>query len=219
VEREFWLDRWQKQEIGFHQPTVNPWLRKCWPDLGLPEGAGVFVPLCGKSLDLCWLAEQGHQVFGVELAETAVRAFYEEAAHSCPVDRLRHLLRFQGGRVTIYCGDVMDLTVLHLPGVQAVYDRGALVALPPRMRVNYADHLLRIVPEGCRLLLLTLEYDQAQVPGPPHSVPEAEVRALFEPRCDIDAACRTTTRTLPPKFADAGIDEVTEVVYRLTKTA
>lgn len=219
MEREFWLDRWQNQEIGFHQPTVNPWLQKCWPELELPAGAGVFVPLCGKSLDLCWLAEQGHQVFGVELAESAVRAFFEEAGRSCQVERLRHLLCFQGGPVTIYCGDVMDLTVLHLPGVQAVYDRGALVALPPRMRANYADHLLRIVPEGTRLLLLTLEYEQKRVPGPPHSVLEAEVRTLFEPRCEIDSACRSTTRQLPPKFAEAGVEEVSEVIYRITKTA
>ena len=91
MEREFWLDRWRNQEIGFHQPTVNPWLRKCWPELDLPEGAGVFVPLCGKSLDLCWLAEQGHQVFGVELAETAVRAFFEEAGQRSVCTSLNRL--------------------------------------------------------------------------------------------------------------------------------
>tara|TARA_Y100001933_G_scaffold226751_1_gene240967 strand:+ start:7620 stop:8279 length:660 start_codon:yes stop_codon:yes gene_type:complete len=219
VEREFWLDRWQNQEIGFHQPAVNPWLQKCWPEFDLPAGSGVFVPLCGKSLDLGWLASQGHEVYGVELAETAVRAYFEEAEQPCRVERMPHLQRFVGGPVTLYCGDFMDLTVLHLPRVQAVYDRAALVALPPRMRAHYADHLLRIVPDGCRILLLTLEYDQKRVPGPPHAVLEDEVRALFGERCEIESCCRAPARALPPKFAEAGVDEAVEAVYRMVKTA
>jgi thiopurine S-methyltransferase len=110
----------------------------------------------------------------------------------------------------------MELTALHLPGVSAVYDRAALIALPPKMRAHYADHLLRIVPDGCRMLLLTLEYDQKKVPGPPHSVSSEEVEALFGARCRIESTCRAGALALPAKFAEAGV-EATEVVYELVK--
>jgi thiopurine S-methyltransferase len=219
MEREFWLARWSNQEIGFHQAQVNPWLKRCWPQLGVSADATVLVPLCGKSLDLGWLAEQGHAVVGVELAEDAVRSYYEEANEAFRVERERHFLRYDGSRVTIFCGDFMDLTALLLPGVNAVYDRAALIALPPRMRAHYADHLQRIVPDGCRMLLLTLEYDQARVPGPPHSVEEAEVRTLFETRCGVERVCSTTVTELPPKFAQNGVTEAQEVAYRVVKIA
>jgi thiopurine S-methyltransferase len=216
VVREFWLERWGSQELGFHQPDVNPGLRERWPVLTVPDGAGVFVPLCGKSLDMRWLADRGHRVFGVELAESAVRAFYEESQQPCQMVRMRRMQQFHGVGVTIYCGDFMELTALHLPGVSAVYDRAALIALPPKMRAHYADHLLRIVPDGCLMLLLTLEYDQKKVPGPPHSVSSEEVEALFGARCRIESTCRAGALALPAKFAEAGV-EATEVVYELVK--
>ena len=219
MEREFWLARWDRQEIGFHQPRVNPFLQKLWPEVGVPGDSAVFVPLCGKSLDLGWLAQQGHVVFGVELAETAVRAFYHEAGEPFRVERLRHLVQYTGGRVTIFCGDFMDLTALHLPGVKGVYDRGALVALPPKLRAHYADHLQRIVPDACRMLLLTVEYDQARVPGPPHAVGEAEVNALFGARCQVERLCSApvVAADLPPSFAQGGVEEAVEVAYCVVK--
>ncbi len=217
MDREFWLARWREDQIGFHQPRVNPWLERHWPHLGAPPGSTVFVPLCGKSLDMSWLAGQGHSVIGVELAETAVQAYFEEAGEIGQVERLPHMIRYTGSAVSILCGDFMDLWVIHLPRVAAVYDRGSLVALPPRMRVHYADHLQRIIPEGCRILLLTVEYDQSRVPGPPHSVEEAEVHRLFGDRCSIERLCSATAAAVPPRFAERGVSDVVEVVYRLIK--
>lgn len=217
MEREFWLARWDKKEIGFHLPQVNPWLKKCWSELGAPADCTVFVPLCGKSLDMGWLAAQGHRVIGVELAETAVREFYQDACDPFQVERQRHMQCYTGSRVTIYCGDFMDISALHLANVAAVYDRAALIALPPKMRAQYADHLQRIVPEGCRILLLTMEYDQRRVAGPPHSVEEPEVHALFGDRCRIERICAAPTSVLPPKFAEHGVTEAVEVAYRLVK--
>jgi len=217
MQREFWLARWGEQQIGFHQMDVNPWLRRCWHELALPPGSPVFVPLCGKSLDMVWLAEQGHPVVGVELAEEAVRAFFHERGRHCRAERERHLQRYAGGDFTLYCGDFMDLTTPHLQGVKAVYDRAALIALPPRMRGHYVDHLLRIIRERSRILLLTLEYDQSLVAGPPHCVEESEVRALYGPRCRIERLYSEPAGMLPPKFAEAGVEDAIEVVYRLTK--
>jgi len=217
VQREFWLERWRNEEIGFHQAEVNAWLKAWWPRLGVAADVAVFVPLCGKSLDMGWLADQGHRVYGVELAETAVRAFYEQAQRPYRLERQRHLQLYAGDGVSIYCGDFMHLSALHLPGVRAVYDRAALIALPPKLRLHYADHLQRIVGDGSRMLLITLEYDQTRVPGPPHSVAEDEVRALFGARCSVERLEERAVRELPPKFSAAGIVEAVEVAYLLTK--
>lgn len=217
MHRDFWLARWSRQEIGFHQADVNGWLKRLWPGLGVPEDGAVFVPLCGKSLDMLWLAEQGHRVYGVELAEDAVRAFFDESGRPCRVERLRHMQQFNADTLTVYCGDFMDLTSGHLPGVRAVYDRAALIALPERMRSHYADHLLRIVSDGCVILLLTLEYDQKQVAGPPHAVTEPEVQSLFGERCEVERLCSAPATQLPPRFAEAGVDDAVETVYRIVK--
>jgi thiopurine S-methyltransferase len=217
MQREFWLERWRNEEIGFHQPEVNPWLKTWWPKLALPPGSPVFVPLCGKSLDMGWLADQGHRVVGVELAESAVRSFYEHAQRPYRIERQRHLQLYAGDGVSIYCGDFLHLTALHVRGVAGVYDRAALIALPPKMRLYYADHLQRIVGDGCRILLLTLEYDQSRVSGPPHSVDANEVRALFGARCKIERLGSETVTALPPKFREAGVQEAVEAAYLLIK--
>jgi thiopurine S-methyltransferase len=219
VQREFWLERWRTQQIGFHQGEVNGRLKQYWPEFGVAPDEAVFVPLCGKSVDMLWLSEHGHRVIGVELAESAVRAFFDEAGLPFQMERERHLLRYSHRTITVYCGDVMDLTGLHLRGVGGVYDRAGLIALPPGMRAHYADHLQRIVPDGSRMLLLTLEYDQSKLPGPPHAVLEDEVRALFGGRCRVDSLCRAPARALPPSFAEAGVADASEVAYRIVKVA
>lgn len=219
VQREFWLERWQNNEIGFHLADVNPRLRQYWPALGVPEGAGVFVPLCGKSLDLHWLAGQQHPVVGVELAEAAVRAFFAEAGLHPRLERDVRWSCYVHEALRIYCGDFMDLTARELRGVGGVYDRAALVALPPRMREHYVDHLLRIVPDGACILLVTFEYDQSRIPGPPHAVLEDEVNALYGARCDVELLAREQVRMIPPAFAAAGIDAAGEAVYRIVKRA
>jgi len=217
MQREFWLERWEKNEIGFHLPDVNPRLREFWPALDVPAGKAVFVPLCGKSLDLHWLAAAGHPVIGVELAEAAVQAFFAEAGLGSRVELEARLPFHRGAGIGIFCGDVMELTALELRDVGAVFDRAALIALPPRMRAHYADHVLRIVPEGAQILLVTLEYDQARVPGPPHAVHEDEVTALYGARCSVERLARKPVTVVPPSFAAAGVSEAAEAVYRIVK--
>ncbi len=217
MQREFWLERWRRNEIGWHQSEVNPWLAGRWSQLGIPAERAVFVPLCGKSLDMRWLHKQGHPVIGVELSEAAVTAYFEEAEEVYRIDQEQYFRKHVGVSATIYCGDFMDLTARELKNVGGVFDRGALVALPPAMRAYYADHLLRILPDRARILLVTLEYDQNLVAGPPHAVSPVEVESLFSGRCSVERlACERTSR-LPAKFAEAGVDEVVEAVYAVTK--
>ena len=219
---KFWLDLWHRQNIGFHQAATNQLLVEYWPYMHLQQGDQVFVPLCGKSLDMRWLGAQHHNVLGVELAKLAIESYFEDANESATtqvVDRFVSY-RHEAGEVEaceILHGDFFDLTGQLLHNVRAVYDRGALVALPPDMRFRYVDHLLRIVPDETRILLLVVEYDQNLVAGPPHSVLPEEVERLYGSRCDIQLVDSIVTSSLPPKFAEQGVTQAAESAYIITK--
>jgi thiopurine S-methyltransferase len=203
MEPQFWLERWQRNEIGFHQPAPNKALTRHWATLGLAADARVFVPLAGKSLDMIWLAARGHQVVGIELAAEAVRAFSDENG---PIDR-----------VDLRCGDLFELDPASLGRIDAVFDRGSLVALPPALRQRYAAQLARLSPPGTRTLLVTMEYDQSKMNGPPHAVPEAEVQALFGATHDIALLERDDAVEDFPRFAQRGITALSEASWLLTR--
>jgi len=217
MDREFWLERWQTNQIGFHRTDANPLLVKYWSELGITKGSGVFVPMCGKSLDMRYLESIGHTVFGVDFSETAVLAYFEEGGETPAQTTNFYMTRYEGAHTVVYCGDFFDIHTPDILGIRAVYDRGSLIALPPSTREKYVDHLLRIVPEHAHILLLTLEYDQTRVAGPPFSVAGDEVEALFSPRCRLDCIGSVETTELPPKFSDAGIESVHEAVYHIIK--
>jgi thiopurine S-methyltransferase len=203
MDPQFWLDRWRRNEIGFHQPTAHAALAEHWPSLGVARDARVFVPLAGKSLDLVWLAAAGHRVVGIELAREAVDAF---AAEQGPQPR-----------VDLRCGDVFELTPETLGPVDAVFDRAALVALPPRVRARYAQQLTDLTAPGTVTLLVTVEYAQEEMAGPPHAVLEPEVHTLYGRHHDIELLGRNAALADFPKFAQRGVRQLAEAVYRLQR--
>ncbi len=216
---EFWLERWRRGQLGWHQADFNPLLVKHWPRLELPQHSPVFVPLCGKSLDMIWLRRRGHPVYGVELAEAAVQSFFDENGIAFELAETQgDPPRFSGDGYRIYCGDYLEVGARELGACRGVYDRGALVALPPDSRSTYANHIQRVIPEGGQVLLVTLAYDQASVPGPPFSVREEDVHALYGERCRIERLGDIETDMVPPHFKAAGIAALTESAYRITKT-
>lgn len=180
MHHDFWHERWQQNQIGFHQDEVQPLLRKYWPGLAAKSGDRVFVPLCGKSLDMWWLRQQGQQVVGVELSPLAVQAFFEEAEVT-PARTSNGLQEcWQASDIRIYSGDFFMLQPRDISICNVIYDRAALIALPPAMRRDYVAHLHRLFPQGARMLLVTLDYPQAEMDGPPFSVSDAEVRELYK---------------------------------------
>ena len=217
MDRSFWLERWADDQIGFHRTDFNPLLVKYWSELGVTQGSSVLVPLCGKSQDMRYLESLGHQVLGVEFSEKAVRAYFEESDESFQVSVGFYLSCYSGEHTRIYQGDFFDVHVPDILGIRGVYDRGALIALPPETRVKYVDHLLRIIPEHAHILLITLEYDQSKVAGPPFSVPTSEVASLFEEHARCSCIGSIETSELPPKFANAGLATVREAVYHIVK--
>ena len=214
MKSDFWLQRWRDQQIGFHQAKPNPWIERHWASLGLAPDATVFVPLCGKSLDMRALAELGHTVIGVELSPIGVAAFFDEAGEQADVDEGAALPRHAAGRISIYQGDFFALGPSEVAGVSAVFDRAAQIALPPDMRRRYAQHLCEILPSGTRTLLIALEYDQSLVDGPPFCVSQAEIGELYGAHATIEEIEAKEVRDLPPKFGE--MRGVLERGYKIT---
>ncbi len=178
MDQDFWLARWQNNQIGFHEGVPNALLVSQLATLGLPAAARIFVPLCGKSQDMHWLRAQGFRVVGVELSRLAVEQFFAERGLTPVVSPAGRLERFEADGVTLFVGDIFDLDRDTLSAVDAIYDRAALVALPAPLRQRYAAHLIELT-DSAPQLLVTFEYDQTCRPGPPFSVMEAEVREYY----------------------------------------
>jgi len=219
MDTEFWLQRWRDGQTGFHQTRVMPLLQKYWPGLSLPRGGRVLVPLAGKSMDMAWLAGQGHRVLGVELSALAVEQFFAENGLR-PATRDSALGRhYAADNIEIICGDVFGLDDATLAGCSGFYDRAALIALPPDMRRRYARDVYARLPAGCQGLLLTLDYPQEEMNGPPFSVNDAEVRALYAGRWDVQSVDRRDVLAKEPKFAARGVTRMETSVYRLRRGA
>ena len=203
-----WFSHWEGGRIGWHQSGGSAALRKFWPGAGC--GKRVLVPLCGKTPDLLWFAQQGYEVTGVELSEIAVRAFFGESDLEFEVTKVDGLKWFRNlqKNITVVCGDYFSFSDKPF---DALYDRAALAALSPHARVKYIQHTKTLLKPDAAQLLLTLEYDQSKVNGPPFSVMPDEVKSYW-PRLRR-AGSRTTAKNSPSKFHEAGICEVVEVVW------
>jgi thiopurine S-methyltransferase len=216
MKKEFWLERWERAEIGFHQDAVNPYLLRYWGELQAAQGGEVFVPLCGKSLDMLWLRQQGHAVLGVELSPIAVRDFFAENGLALTHARAGQFDQCEAEGIRILCGDFFELTREHLAQVRAVYDRASLVALPPEMRARYARHLAEILPSGTQVLLVTFDYPQQEMAGPPFAVSVAEVQALYGPYAEIRLLAQADVLELNPRFRQRGVTRMQENIFLLT---
>jgi len=216
MKKDFWLERWEKEEIGFHQDDFNPYLRRYWQDLHLAPGSRVFVPLCGKSRDMLWLREQGHHILGVELSAIAVQAFFRENGYVPGHGSDGRFERCEADGINILCGDFFDLGRDDLADVQAVYDRASLIALPPEMRERYVRHLASILPHATQILLITVEYPQAEMQGPPFSVTSGEVEALYRDYADGRMLANQDVLAQNPRFQERGLSQLREHIFLLT---
>lgn len=211
----FWHQRWHDRQIGFHQAQVTPLLQKHWNAVGAPAAGRVFVPLCGKSLDMAWFAAQGQRVLGVELSPVAIAEFFAEHGLVPQVHDSRYGRHHVAGPITLIEGDAFALDAAALADCTAVYDRAALIALPPDMRARYVEALYGTLPTGCRGLLITLEYPEAEKAGPPFTVPASEVRQRYGVRWDVDLLERRDILAQQPAFQDEGVTALDTCVYRL----
>lgn len=202
---EQWLGRWEEGRTGWHEPAGNRNLQAHWQW----SGRRVLVPMCGKTPDLLWLESQGNEVVGVELSEIAILAFFEE--HDLPFEELDGDLpgyRAVGRRISLYCGDFFEFRD---EAFDAHYDRGALIALTSELRSRYARHTSSLLTPAAGQLVITVEYDQNVCDGPPYSLGSEEVQGHW-PRLRRHVVVDDTANA-PPKFLEAGLKEMHEVVW------
>ena len=216
MDEQFWHNRWEEDLIAFHKAWVNSFLERYFQRLGLEKATQVFVPLCGKSVDMRWLREQGHDVLGVELSPIAVADFFTEQNISSSESVEGAFTVREGEGVRLLCGDFFELEAAHVQGVAAVYDRAALIALPSEMRGRYARHILSLLPARIPILLLTLEYSIDEMDGPPFSVDETEVREHFEAWREVERLESREIFDQEPHLAERGLTQLTEHAFLLT---
>jgi thiopurine S-methyltransferase len=206
---EDWLARWAEGRTGWHEAGGNAGLKSWWPDLD--DAGSVLVPLCGMSPDLLWLARRGHDVAGVELSEIAIRQFFARHELEFERDEAGALTRFAARTLplTLWCGDYFDFQPRPF---DALYDRGALVALPEAVRKRYVAHTKQCLAPSALRLVVTLEYDQSVVNGPPYAVPAGELLGYWDDLVRVEE--KDDSGNCPPKFRQAGLREIREVFWR-----
>ena len=213
---DFWLERWEQNQIGFHEQEINSHLQEFWGTLNIPKGSTIFVPLCGKSRDILWLLSQGYQVIGVEISPLAVKNFFSENNLQARVTDCDNFQCWETDGLSIYLGNFFDLSSMQLATCKAIYDRAALIALPPEMRQQYVEHLNNIAQTLSHSLLVTLEYGQHEMSGPPFSVDENEVQSLFRNTCNIELLFAEDILQDNDNFRERGLSSLVEKVYQLS---
>jgi thiopurine S-methyltransferase len=211
-----WISRWNNNQIGWHKQDFNSRMIKYLPELQLQAGDTIFVPLCGKSLDMIYLTKQGFKVVGVELSEMAVCDFFTENNISYHTQQDGNFTVYISDNITIYQGDIFNINTRHLQHISAIYDRASLVALNPQLRSEYAKLFNGIIACGVRYLLLTLDYDQEAIDGPPFAVNKAEITTLFN-QWNIQLLESVNDIDNEVKFKSSGLQLLNKDTYILRK--
>lgn len=212
MNNEYWLKKWELGDIAFHEQDITNDLKLYIEKLALNEGDSIFVPLCGKTKDLVWLADKGFHVIGVELSSIACNEFFEELQISPTVTKQNKFIKYQYKNIVILCGNLFDLIKDDLPLVKAIYDCKALIALPTDIRIRYVKHLVSCFGTKIRILLLTRE-TTCDVKPPPFPVNKNEVEFLYSPYFSVQQLKHISVSNIPERLLKKGYAEMMESVY------
>jgi thiopurine S-methyltransferase len=217
MEAEFWHERWEKGQIAFHKHEYNNHMQAFINHLKLQPGDHILVPLCGKSLDMLWLLNQGYHVTGIEISSLAVEDFFAENNLQSQVIKSDNAQLYTSKNLKIYCADFFTVELTQTPRIDAVYDRASLIALPQEMRVTYVDRISQLIPARTRSLLVTLDYPQQEMAGPPFSVTPEEVEQLYGTRYSIERIHSEDCLKDEPQFRAKGLSKLDEHIFLLQK--
>ncbi|MEL6522175.1 MAG: thiopurine S-methyltransferase [Pseudomonadota bacterium] len=210
MDHEDWHSRWRENRLGFHEPEGNQLFAAHFGALDLAVGSRLFVPLCGKTRDIGWLLSKGYRVAGAELSPLAIDQLFQDLELVPDIRPSGSLTHYSGPGIDVFVGDIFDLTADQLGQVDAVFDRAALVALPAEVRQTYAPYVTRLTNHA-RQFLVTFDYDQSVMNGPPFSVPLDEVQQLYRDAFQIEHYAQAD---VPGGLK--GICPATEIVWLLT---
>jgi len=184
MDASFWHKCWERSSLGFHQEQVHPFLLEYFDKLIKPDDKHVFVPLCGKSLDMVWLAERLN-VTGAELSEIACHDFFADKKLSYNKQCLGDFSVLSHDNLVLLQGDFFKLMPVDINSPDWIYDRAALIALPKKMQKSYANHLTSFIDKNTRLMLISLEFPEDELSGPPFPITQPQLKDFF-PNCDVD---------------------------------
>lgn len=212
MEAQFWKKAWDEGRIGFHRGEFHPELLKYFPLLEAKGEQSILVPLCGKTLDITWLSHQELYVTGLELCQKAVLEYFKDhAIENYEVEENTYTHQ----NITLEVGDFFNHN--RESGYDFIYDRAAIVALPPEMRTRYAKKCLELLRPQGKSLLIAFEYDQSKIDGPPFNVSEEEINSLFGKEAKVELLDTQSEKPKNPKFQEAGLERFTQKVYLITK--
>jgi thiopurine S-methyltransferase len=207
VEQRFWAERWAEGATAFHRAVVSPALERYARSL-FPSGSKVLVPLCGKSLDLAWLAAQGFDVHGVEYVEQAARAFFAERG----VEPRHAGDTWSVSGIAIQCGDFLTVD---LPGpFGGIWDRAAMIAVSVADRPAYVRRMRGLVEQGAVLLLESFTYESDTFAGPPFPLSHADVRASYA-GFQIEMLDEEDVLRTEPKWRERGARSATDTTWAI----
>ncbi|PVZ71796.1 thiopurine S-methyltransferase [Pelagibaculum spongiae] len=220
MEHQFWHNKWEQKQIGFHLPHSHPLLEKYWLSQTAghkPGHATVLVPLCGKSIDLLWLRQQKFNVQGVELSAIAASDFFSEQQLTPTITTKKDFSHYSVDQLEIMVGDFFKLSETNTYSL--IYDRAALIALPQKMQKNYIDKLYQITAPGSNILLITLDYDTQNdtIIGPPFSTSPQQVEQLFANNWQVKQLERADVLQQEGKFRKKGAQWVYETAWLIQR--
>jgi len=213
---EFWEERWEKNQIAFHLPGFNPYLTKYLARFDVKANDTIFIPLCGKTLDIAWLASQQFSIIGVECSDKALRSFFTENNLQVKLETLKSFNAYNSDNICLLKGDFFELDKEILKDTALVYDRASLIALPKQFRKQYVSHMNKILPENAEVFLITLEYDQTIMSGPPFSVDNKEIETLYQSKSQVTILSESDVLNSHQKFKDRGLTYLIERIYRIS---
>ena len=209
---EFWHHRWHNQKIGWHRKMYNDLLLKNWSKINATEGGNVFVPLCGKSLDMLWLAEQGHTIVGLEMVPQAIESFFIENQFHFDIVEFGKHRKYSSQPFTIFQGDFFDIST-GLIQADAWYDRAALIAIDPSNRKEYVNQISKQTKSGAVGLLITFAYPQEQMQGPPFALQDHTVRDLFSDGFELELL----EKIFLEDEKERGLTNISSSVFKIVK--
>jgi len=216
MDKNFWNAKWDSHDIAFNQQKPNPFMIEYFKRLNLESSSKIFVPLCGKSIDMLWLIEQGYQVVGIELNLQACKDFFNEYNIKFQQREIGSFTVLSSDRITLISGDFFELNTDIIGQIDAIYDRAALVALPSEMRTKYANKIISLSQTNTAILLITLCYEQHTMQGPPFSVNTENVQHLYRQSFNIQVLYNESAKKIPSHLQVKGLKESTDLVFKLT---
>ena len=216
MELSYWQSRWQKGNIGWHMDTVYPLLPQICNHLGINSDARVLVPLCGKSLDLLWLADHCDTVTGVDISQKALQHLMQQHHESFVKDTSHGFSIYRSDSLVLWEGDFTKLPPEQIPTQHLIYDKASIIALPAEKREHHAEKVIELSDPNTQIVIQTFEYNQSEMTGPPFSVDTQELKRLFGHRFKLKCLHEQSKLKELQKFMRRGLSSyLTEKVFHL----